>query len=337
MRVVVLGGTGFLGRRTVEALRRVPGAEVLVASRRGPVAVDVERPETFDALAGADVILDLSDGTRARPDALARWCLARDLTLLEATSDAAAIARLRALPGGGPGRLVLGGGIFTGMSNLLARDVANACGAGCSLTWAVSTSPYSGAGRGTISLMVDGVARPAVSTRRGRRVEGPLARGPVVDIAGVPRPTLRASFAEAEMLPHSTGAAEVEVLFAPRPSLLVTAFVLLPPWLLARRWFRAILEGYFTVLRRWLLRSVPTSVQMVARAERDGRASARHLTAADGMSAGAWALAAMTETLASSPPAPGVCFIDDVATLDAILARANALAGVDVMRVTPAA
>lgn len=335
-RVVVVGGTGYLGRRTVDALRRAPDIEVVVASRRGPLVVDVERPETFSALDGAAVVVDLTDGTRSRPDALARWCLGRDLTLLEATSDAETVRRLREMTGEGPGRVVLGGGIFTGMSNLLARDVATACGAGCSITWAVSTSPYSGAGAGTIALMVDGVARPAVSTRDGRRVESPLARGPRMNVGGVTRATLRTSLAEAEMLPHSTGAANVDVFLAPRPGFLVAAFVMLPSWLLARPWFRRALEGYFTALRRVLLRSVPSAVQMVARAERDGRAVERHLTCDDGMAAGAWALAAMAEALAKDPPPPGVRFIDDATALTPMLERANALAGAEVMRVTAA-
>jgi hypothetical protein len=135
------------------------------------------------------------------------------------------------------------------------------------------------------------------------------------------------SLAEAELLPVSTKATTVDALFAPKPGLLVTAFTLLPAALLQARWFRWLLEVSFTVLRRGLLRGVPTSVQMVATAARDGTAVTRHVTAADGMEAGAWAIAAMAEAVGLTPPAPGLSCIDDVVRLEPLVARVNALAG----------
>lgn len=328
MRVVVVGGTGFLGSRTVAALRRFPKVTVEVASRRGPVVIDLARPETFAALRGADVVIDLTDGTRSRPDALAAFCLDEGLTLIEATSDAEAVRRLREQLSGraGPGRVVLGGGIFTGVSNLLAREVARRVGEGCTLTWAVSSSPYSGAGTGTISLMVDSAARPAVKTEAGARLEVPLQRGPTLALGGRERPTLLASLAEAEMLPYSTGASSVAVYFAPRPAFLVWAFVALPRWLLVQAWFRALFTAYFVLLRKVLLRGVSSAVFMLARAERDGRREEREVLCDDGMEAGAWALAAMAEAVVASPPRPGLSFIDDAVTLEAVVRRVNEVA-----------
>lgn len=329
MKIVVIGGSGFLGGKTVAALKRFPGVEVEVASRRGPVVVDVARPETFAALEGADVLVDLTDGTRSRPDALAAWCLERGKTLLEATSDAETISRLVEAhqASAGPGRLVLGAGIFTGVSNLLARDVADVVGPGSALTWAVASSPYSGAGKGTIALMVEAAARPVVRTVGGKRETLALTAGPTLDFDGVARPTLRMSLAEAEMLPASTKATTVDTLFAPKPGFLVAAFTLLPAFLLAASWFRAVLEAYFTFLRRFVLRAVPSSVQMVATASRDDVRAERHVTAADGMDAGAWAIAAMAEAVGKTPPPPGLRFIDDVVRLEPLLARVNEVAG----------
>jgi saccharopine dehydrogenase-like NADP-dependent oxidoreductase len=118
MRIVVIGGTGFLGARTVRALQQFPDLTVEVASRRGPVVVDITRPQTFEALRGADVVVDVSNGTRSAPDALAAWCLEQGVTLLETTSDAEAVRRLADAVSSkpGPGRVVLGGGLFTGIS-----------------------------------------------------------------------------------------------------------------------------------------------------------------------------------------------------------------------------
>ncbi|MDT0309699.1 short chain dehydrogenase [Streptomyces sp. DSM 44917] len=59
MKVIVIGATGTLGRAVVRALE--PRHEVVGASRGGPVAVDLERPATLDALfatvPGADAVV----------------------------------------------------------------------------------------------------------------------------------------------------------------------------------------------------------------------------------------------------------------------------------------
>lgn len=329
MRIIVLGGTGFLGAKTVAALKQLPRVEVLVASRRGPLIVDVERRETWAELSSADVIIDLTDGTRSRPDALAAWCLEHGKTLLEATSDAETVRRLvdAHRSSTGPGRVILGAGIFTGVSNLMAHAVADEAGDGASLSWAVASSPFSAAGKGTIALMVDASARKVVRTVNGQREESALAAGPKLDFAGTKRPSLRMSLAESEMLPLSTKARSVETFFAPKPGLLVSSFTMLPTFLLQARWFRWLLEAYFTVLRRVLLRGVSTSVQMLARAEKDGRVFERHLTSRDGMEAAAFAIAVMAEGVAKAPKVSGLRFIDEVLELEPVLARVNEVAG----------
>jgi saccharopine dehydrogenase-like NADP-dependent oxidoreductase len=131
-RIVVLGGNGFLGSRVVEGLRRAK-ADVSVASRRSEVVVDVTRPETFSALAPFDVVVDLSDTVSHPPDALIAWCLSQGKTVIEATSDARCVERLQKLQ---PtrGRLVLGGGIFTGVSNLVCQQASSEVGTAESIT-----------------------------------------------------------------------------------------------------------------------------------------------------------------------------------------------------------
>ncbi|MFC4054917.1 short chain dehydrogenase [Actinomadura syzygii] len=51
MKVIVVGATGTVGRAVVSALE--PAHEVVRASRRGPVAVDLEDPSSLDALFAA--------------------------------------------------------------------------------------------------------------------------------------------------------------------------------------------------------------------------------------------------------------------------------------------
>ncbi len=96
-RIVVLGGSGFLGSRVVTGLRKA-GADVAVASRRSEVKVDVTRPDTFAALEPFDVVVDLSDTVSNPPDRLIAWCLERGKCVIEATSEA-----LRAGGDGGGG------------------------------------------------------------------------------------------------------------------------------------------------------------------------------------------------------------------------------------------
>lgn len=142
------------------------------------------------------------------------------------------------------------------------------------------------------------------------------------------------SLAESEMLPTSTKAATVETYFAPKPGFLVTAFTMIPTVLLRQRWFLAMFEVCFILLRRFVLRSVPSAVEMVARAERGRAASERHVTCSDGMEAAAWALAAMAEAIAKRRPRAGLGFIDDATSLELISSRVNEVAGRVVLQVS---
>ena len=57
-RIIVAGGTGFFGSAAVHRLR-ADGCDPLVASRRGPVALDVEDPASIrSVLREGDVVLD---------------------------------------------------------------------------------------------------------------------------------------------------------------------------------------------------------------------------------------------------------------------------------------
>ncbi|MEW5739432.1 MAG: hypothetical protein AB1938_10925 [Myxococcota bacterium] len=334
MRVVVLGGTGYLGSRVVRALSAVPGLEVVAASRRGPVPVDVTRPETYGVLERSQLVVDLTDATSTPPDGVIHWCLERGLTVIEATSDAPCVERLHRdfAAKGLPGRLVLGGGIFTGVSNLLGRAVATRCGAK-RLTLGISSSPFSGAGGGTIELMVRALGVPAVRYVHGARLEvKDLERGPKVDFGGIARPTVRISLAEPFMLATSTGAADVDVYFAPRPAFLVPAFAMLPGWVVRAGWYQAFMKGYFLVLRKWLLGGRASAVELVARGAGAKGEAGQVVTTRDGMLGGAYALAAMVEEVARAAAWSGVRFIDDVTELEPIIARANALAGEALLR-----
>jgi short subunit dehydrogenase-like uncharacterized protein len=333
-RIAVLGGSGFLGSRVVKALRKA-GADVSVASRRSEVAIDVTKPESWEALAPFDVVVDLSDTVSTPPDALIAWLLARGKCVIEGTSDAPCVERLAKAHEGTKGRLVLGGGIFTGVSNLLARDVAKRAGAVEAVQLGISSSPFSGAGTGTIALMANAIGVAPVRYENGLRVEeGALLRGPLIDFGTVTRPTGVMSLAEPSMLARSTGAKKVDVYFAPRPGFLVGAFTIAPLWLGRQRWYQAFMRAYFTVLRKFLLKNTESAVELVASA-RGTTEARRWVHTSDGMEAGGVALAAMTEAVARAQSWSGVRCIDDVTDLEPIVARANELAGSALLTVSP--
>jgi hypothetical protein len=332
-RVVVLGGSGYLGSRAVRALQKAGTVDVQIASRRSPLKIDLADPSTFDALRGTDIVLDLADTTTHRPDSVARFCRDNGIVFVEGSSDPGAVQRLGADVGkdrDAKGAIVLGAGVFTGVSNLLARSVGEKVGgAPRALTLGISTSPFSGSGSGTVELMVAMLRRNAVRWIGGTRHEEPLGRGPRVTFPSGARPTLRAAFPEQDMIGPSTRATSSDVLFAPVPGLLVMGFLILPRWLLPTRALAWVMRVYFTLLRRVLLRGMATRLEMVADAEgADGTKAHAAITTGDGMQAGGAAAAAIVLALLARAERPhGTCFVDDVLQLDDVIARANALAG----------
>ena len=334
-KIVVLGGSGFLGSRVVQGLERAH-ADVTVASRKSAVSVDVTRPETWAALTPFDVVVDLSDTVSTPPDALIAWCLAQGKTVIEATSDAPCVERLqRAHAGETKGRLVLGGGIFTGVSNCLAQAAAKEVGSAEAVTLGIASSPFSGAGKGTIELMLNAMGVPVVRYVDGKRVEQQgMSYGPKLDFGGTTRPTGFMSLAEPSMIAQSTPAKQIDVVFAPKPGFLVTSFVAMPGWLVTKKWFLAFMRGYFTVLRRFFLKSVGTTVELLAIAKGQGREVRKLVVAPDGMESGGFALAAMAEQVATKSDWVGVRTIDQLISLDEVVSRANALAGKPVLTVS---
>lgn len=330
-RVVVVGGSGFLGSRAVAALGKVSGIDAVVASRRSDLRVDLSDPSTFEALRGASLVIDLADATSTPPDALAKWCLANGVVLVETTSDFNAIDRLKDLPASNAtGTLVLGAGIFTGLSNLIARDAADRVAPAESVSLAVRSSPYSGAGTGTVALMAAMLATQGASFREGKRVaHAPVERGPRVSFATATVPSLRIPLAEVVMLRASTGAATVDGYFSPKPSLLVWAFLAMPAFLLQSSLFAAFMRLYFGFLRRFVLKGVASTVELHTRASNEGKGSATvDLVAPDGMTVGGIAIAAMAaEIVEGEPLSPGIRMIDDVVSLDPVLARMQRLGG----------
>jgi hypothetical protein len=343
--VVVIGGAGFLGSRAVRVLRGRGDVRVSVAGRHGPdLIVDLQRVETFAALKGAAVVVNASSSHGAAPDELAAFCLREGLILLECSSDRLVVERLLALrssSSGARGAVILGAGIFTGLSNTLGAAALSALPSATSLELGVRSSPFSGAGQGTIDLVVDALREDARVVVDG---EARLARaalsGPTLPFPKGPRRTLTFSWPEVSMLSASskeanpTKALSVSMSFAPAPSPLWATFRTLPGWLLRSGPFRRFLGLYFRVLRRGLLKNVASEVQIVAVArDAAGSSVVVGFVADDGFDAAGVAAAAAALIAAERKPT-GVRTIDEVMGARELLAKMKELAPATSMTTT---
>jgi hypothetical protein len=330
MRIVMIGGRGYLGSRAVAALAREPDVEVVVAGRTSACRVDLKDAATFGALAGADVVVNVSSSHDAPPDALARHCLDTGLVLVEASSDREVIERLLDAHRGksAKGALVLGAGIFTGISNALARAASDALPGAESVAIGVRSSPFSGAGAGTVDLMADALAITTRSVKDDARIESPpVAPGPTLPFVEGELATLHMPFAEPVMVHASTRVPNVTMYMAPAPSLLRLAFLALPVALVRTRLFGAFLRVYFSFLRRLVLRRVSTRVGLVARASKSGAEKTLALSFDDGFLAGGAAIAATALAIARLEPRPtGTFLVDELVPLAPMLAGVRALA-----------
>ena len=220
--------------------------------------------------------------------------------------------------------MILGAGIFTGLSNLL-------CGAAAkegarSLDLAIRSSPYSGAGTGTIELMVASLAQATRAFVDGVAKLGPsVAKGPRFRFPSGEAPSLQVSLAEPWMVHHSTQVPNVRAFLAPKPALLVYAFLAMPLWLVRARLFRGFFGWYMAFLRRLVLRSVASRVELLAVTDRQELS----LVADDGMQTAGDAIAAMVVQLGGRTIS-GLKMVDEVLELDPVLATMRELGASEV-------
>lgn len=263
-RLLVLGGTGFFGTRVATMLGRLDAVEVQVAGRRSrPVRVDLNDPDTFGPLREVDAVVNVSDSVNAPPDAAIAEATAAGVTWFELSADLETVRRLTALD---DPRLVLGVGVFPGLSTALGRHVAEGCER---LEVGVRLSPLSGAGRGNCALMTRMLVTPGVWTAGGATREGP-AVGPAAPMAF---PVTGRAVAARVGLPDAVllgrAAPSVEARLALRPTVGLLGFRLAALMLrLAgplRRPLLWLTERSLYLARGLLLRRVPSRVELVAR------------------------------------------------------------------------
>ncbi len=314
--VCVIGGTGYFGGAVAEALR-VAGFKVALAGRgaANDVHVNLTEPKTFAALRLFEAVVNCSDALIAPPMALMDTVLREGGLLVETTAVPRVIEEGIGLRGmAAEGRVILGMGIFPGVSNILAREVHDAHSPCHRLDVAIRTAQFSGAGGGMCSLMTEAAALPAVYFEDGARVEGPaVANGPRMPFGHGARRTVRVGLPEPVMLHASLGVASSTAYLAPDPGflrhgLLSTRTTNRIGWL--RGSSRVCMDMSFRAIRMGVFRGrrTPSSITAVA----NGSAG-MSLRVSDGIAAGGYAVAAALRLMARKRElSAGVLLPDEV-------------------------
>lgn len=312
LRVLVLGGRGYYGGFIVDALRTLDGVEVAIGGRAGPVVVDLGDPATFGAMRGFDAVVDAADTVGAAPDAAAIAAVKQGAVWLEASADRAVTERLLALDVEGPGALVVGVGIFPGMSTALAAVAAAGLDRVERVEASVRLSPFSGAGRGNCALMRRMLETPGARVVDGAQIETPalFAAERVVFPSGA-HAAVGVGLPDVPLIHQTTGAAHVTSRMALAPGFLRFGFALSAALMRIagplRRPMGWMTELSLIVLRAGLLRGVSSRVELVAVAEGGGQRRVEQLDVADGQRGTADGVAAAVLRLRDGHrPPPGV-------------------------------
>jgi len=330
--VLVIGAHGYLGKRVHAALAELDGLVVAGGSRRGPVVIDLTRPESFAAMDGFDVVINCSDTIEAPPAEAAKHCLIHGILFVETGAHAPALRALMDLRRAytdAQGAVVVGVGLFPGVSNLLAHALRDAPGACERIELGIAIRAASGAGKGIANLMVDGFGATAASYVDGQLQHAPaLQAGPVLPFPSRDRACLSFDFPETSMLHLTTDVPNLAGYYAPLPRLL-RPFVRLSVWLRPnksgrlQRAYDWLTLGGIRLLRGALFRWRSSRVEIVAIANRGTPSETRGtLVVNDAIGATAIAIAAATVILCvRTRPPTGVLGVGEVFDLDSLLAR----------------
>lgn len=341
MRVLAIGGRGFVGSKVVTALTGLPQAEVWVGSRGNPqgtsVKLDLTDPTTFSTMDSFDYIVNCSDSLKAPPDAAIDYCLKQGLTFIELSADLGTVDRiLTAMRAAGRGTddswrglVILGMGLFPGLSNLMAKAAFD-LKPGCErLELGFRIMPLAGSGAGTAALLGPMLEASAIRYENGQRVsERPGNKGVRMPFVRGEALTVRWGLPEAVMLHHTLRMPSTATYLATRPAVLRMMMATLPGLLPHKSFFRRLLlavMGYQgTLLKAFLLRNVREPIEITAMADR--RHSILFWTS-DGFLALGYVVAATLLVLSSrANPKPGLYLPDELFEMNEILNQMGMLA-----------
>ena len=343
-RVLVIGGKGFFGNAVVSALSRLPKCEVWLGGRSvtgdRTVMIDLGNPGTFSAMESFDCVVNCASSVEVGPDEAIQYALRNDLFFVETTAEANTVERIlfktRRRNGNTQadctGVVVLGMGIFPGLSNMCAAALHRQGCAQERLEVGIQLSPLSGAGANMRALMVEMMRSSAVQYEGGERMElSPFSPGPTLNFFDVQRATVCVLLPETTMLHMSTGVPNISATVAVTPRYLHTLLQACTRILLPKRVVRQLLlpliQLALLIVRGVLLRWKVSPIQITTAGDAVvGKPFA--LRANDGLRAGGCAVAAAVALLADRErPPPGVYTPDELLNLEPVVELLKTLGG----------
>ncbi len=207
-----------------------------------------------------DLIVNYSDNFKASPFELICFCLRDGSKLLECSADPLTIQNIfDRVHSKGNGTVVVGVGLFPGLSNILLRDLASRVKQVKRLRLSIFISPFSQAGSSTCRLMAEHFAYDTCVIVDGQRVKRKTLE-PVRISAAKPYSGLRLFFPEVVMLEKSLRIPNIETFLVPMPKILVTLLSLLRP-ILTFEFLKPINIFFLTVLRNVFLKGKPSTIR----------------------------------------------------------------------------
>lgn len=320
MKILVLGGYGYFGNNLLEMLRQQPGYDLWSGGRHcrdnRTVTVDWHRPdETLAAFLEFDVVVNAAPwppGEQLRQ--YLSEIISNGKTWIETTADVAQTKKLLAwkpaLPHG-PGAVIIGVGVFPGLSNLLAGSFSSGTGR---LDLAIRYDLFSGAGPGMCRLMAETLTQPSEWLEDGIRKDGP-AVGPtaIFSWSGGAHAAMRVSLADGEYLFRREGIRDAATYLSVRPDLL-NKLGGIANSLPRSRFTVRFLTTYFMFLRGTVFGKRRTPIEFCVS---DGK-TVKRLFVSDAFTGGSLCLAACLYQLKNAN-VTGFRSIEDILTLEDLL------------------
>ncbi len=317
MEITVIGANGFVGSAVAQTLQEISDSRLNTPSK---IQLNLNDSRTYSIILDSTVIICCAETSIESKIEFFEFCLEHGLIIIESSADPEIIEALskhfkrKKMT---KGALILGMGIFPGLSNLLVKKVTKHYPQAKDISIFISMSPFSGAGLTTIKLMVDALARPPIQiiNGKGKVLDGSLMRFPVW-------------LPESQMLAGSLCLGTVKTYLQPRPGILIPVLSVFKKLGLFRSKFvQKIFRTIFGFLRGTLFSKVPTNISIEV-IDNETNKSLGQLVASDGLLLGSQIIAASTIAL-NGMQKTGVFYPDEMFEIDDFLTMSKKFGFVD--------
>lgn len=255
----------------MRALSRCEGVEAMASRRAGERRVDLGEPETFQTLLDFDLVINCADSLAAPPMAAARYLLVHGGAWVDMSAEPATVDALLALSVDEPkGHVIVGAGLFPGLSTMLGRYVSDLVSPCARVDVGVRLSPLSGSGPGNCRVMVDLMRQPGYDIHDAKRRQRPaIGPGRVLPYIGSgPASSLSVTLPDTALVRRVCKAPQVASQIALVPGWLAPLFSA-SQWLIDRAGMlrEALLAMTYVgllLVRATVLRWAKTQIQLTA-------------------------------------------------------------------------